>query len=223
MSEIQGNRAGAAKRRVIKDPEDHKKPPLRISHIVYGREKRDKRVYYLVDPKGEGTEKKIAEQVVLLRWRKRAFPNHTFSGSRLSPGVWRTLPSVLGSDPTKWLQASEDEIQSQTDVRRESMRKAHQTLPAANVLLALFVHCGVQRLEKIIKRHNDPARVENFGTPDLFLYATENKSGKVAIARFVEVKKPEEDLSTDQKEEITFLQSLGLHARVLRLIEREAA
>jgi hypothetical protein len=223
MSEIQGDRTGAAKKRVIKDPEDHKKPPLRISHIVYGREKRDSRVYYLVDPKGEGTEKKIAEQVVLLRWRRRAFPGFTFSGSRLNSGVWRVLPRILGDDPTKWLRASEDEIQIQTDVCRESMRKTHQTLPAANVLKAIFEHCGGKRLSEIIKRHNDPARVENFGTPDLFLYAIENKSGKVAIARFVEVKKPEEALSTDQKEEIAFLQSLGLHARVLRLIERETA
>jgi len=43
------------------------------------------------------------------------------------------------------------------------------------------------------------------------------------IARFVEVKKPEEELSQDQKEEIAFLQSLELHARVLRLIEREVS
>jgi hypothetical protein len=76
-------------------------------------------------------------------------------------------------------------------------------------------------LKAIVARHTDPARVENFGTPDLFLYATENKTGKVSIARFVEVKKPEEQLSDDQKGEINFLQSLGLHARVLRLIERE--
>jgi hypothetical protein len=101
------------------------------------------------------------------------------------------------------------------------MREAHSTLPAANVLKALFEHCGVKRLRAIVARHTDPARVENFGTPDLFLYATDNKTGKVSIARFVEVKKPEERLSDDQKEEINFLQSLGLHARVLRLIERD--
>jgi hypothetical protein len=40
------------------------------------------------------------------------------------------------------------------------------------------------------------------------------------IARFVEVKKPEEAVSGDQHEEIGFLRSLCLHARILRLVER---
>ena len=212
---------GPPKRRVIKDPEDQKKPPLRISHIVYGREKRGNRVYYLVDPKGGGTEKKIAEQVVLHRWRRRVFAGFTFSGGRLNSSVWRVLPSVLGEDLANWPKLSEAEMQRQIDYCRESMREAHSTLPAANVLKALFEHCGVKRLRAIVARHTDPDRVENFGTPDLFLYATDNITGKVSIARFVEVKKPEEQLSDDQKEEINFLQSMGLHARVLRLIERE--
>ena len=223
MGNIQGGPKDAAKKRVITDSEDQRKPPLRISHIVYGREKRANRVYYLVDPKGEGTEKKIAEQVVLHRWRRRVFSGFTFSGARLNSGVWRVLPRVLGDDPVKWLQASEDEIQKQIDARRELMRETHETLPAANVLRALFEHVGRKRLTQILARHNDPFRAEKFGTPDLFLYATDNRSGKVAIARFVEVKKPEEELSQDQKEEIAFLQSLGLHARVLRLIEREVS
>lgn len=68
-----------AKRRVINDPEDQTKSPLRIRHIVYGRGKRD----YLGDPKGGGTEKKIAEQVVLYRWRRRVFSGLTFSGGGL--------------------------------------------------------------------------------------------------------------------------------------------
>jgi len=37
----------------------------------------------------------------------------------------------------------------------------------------------------------------------------------------VEVKKPEEAVSGDQLAEIEFLNKLGLHARVLRLIERK--
>jgi hypothetical protein len=39
------------------------------------------------------------------------------------------------------------------------------------------------------------------------------------VARFVEVKRPDEEVSEDQHEEIEFLQSLGLHARVFRLQE----
>jgi hypothetical protein len=221
MGKTPGDESRPAKKRVIKDPEDQKKPPLRISHIVYGREHRGNRVYYLVDSKSEGTKKKIPEKVVLHRWRKRVFDGFTFSGDRLNPGLWRVLPNVLGDDPARWPKLSEAEIQNQIDACRESMREAHSTLPAASVLKALFEHCGVKRLKAVVARHTDPARVENFGTPDLFLYATDNKTGKVSIARFVEVKKPEEQLSDDQKEEINFLQSLGLHAPVLRLIERE--
>ena len=36
----------------------------------------------------------------------------------------------------------------------------------------------------------------------------------------MEVKKPEEPLSQDQREEIAFLKSIGLQARILRLMER---
>ena len=54
----------------LKDPEYQRLPSLRISHIVYGRELRGNRVYYLVDPKGGGTNKKVAESVVLYRWRR---------------------------------------------------------------------------------------------------------------------------------------------------------
>jgi hypothetical protein len=42
------------------------------------------------------------------------------------------------------------------------------------------------------------------------------------MARFVEVKKPEEPVSDDQVEELAFMIGLGLNARVLRLQERRA-
>jgi hypothetical protein len=84
----------------------------------------------------------------------------------------------------------------------------------------LFEVFGALRLEQLIERHNDPVRQDRFGTPDLFLDAIEDSTGKAAIARFVEVKKPEGPLKRDQTEEIAFLQELGLHARVLRLDER---
>ena len=221
MSKIQASPRCSAKKRVIKDPEDQKKPSLRISHIVYGREKRGHKVVYLVHPRGEGTEKQIAEKVVLYRWRKRISPGFTFSGARLPPVVWRVLPKVLGGGLSAWSELSVEEIRRQVDGLRKSMREKYERLPAAEVLWALIHHCGEKRIAEILARHNDPSRVENYGTPDLFLYATNNKSGRVAIARFVEVKKPEESLSQDQKEEIAFLQSVGLHARVLRLIERD--
>ncbi len=193
---------------------------MRISHIVYGRELRGNRVFYLVDPKGGGTDKKVAESVVLHRWRRRVFVGFTFSGSRLGPNIWRTLPTVFGDNPQQWQRLSIQDIEDAMETRRGDLRAGFATLPGANVLHALFEVCGAARLKQLIVRHNDPARQDRFGTPDLFLYATENSAGKAAIARFVEVKKPEEPLKPDQSEEIAFLQGLGLHARVLRLDER---
>jgi hypothetical protein len=63
---------------------------------VFGRELRGTRVFYLVDPKGQGTVKKVAESVVLHRWRRRQFEGYVFGGCRLNPRVWRALPDVLG-------------------------------------------------------------------------------------------------------------------------------
>jgi hypothetical protein len=200
---------------------DHgKKPSLRISHIVYGRELRGNRVVYLLDPKGKGTEKGIAEQVVLHRWRRREFPGYKFSGARLSPNLWRALPLVLGTDAFRWVELTPDEIREQTDRRRDELRRSHLTVPSENVTWSLFQVCGGDRLARIVGRHNAPERSERFGTPDLFLYATCDETGQPMIARFVEVKKPEEAVSGDQHEEIGFLRSLCLHARILRLVER---
>lgn len=84
----------------------------------------------------------------------------------------------------------------------------------------LFKVCGVSRRKQLIARYYIPAKQDRFNTFHLFLYATENGSGKPAIARFVEGEKPLEPLKLGQTEEIAFLKGLGLHARVLRLDER---
>jgi hypothetical protein len=81
--------------------------------------------------------------------------------------------------------------------------------------------CGPHRVEKILKKHLSPEHAGLSGVPDLFLYAEEGTSSHPTIARFVEVKKPEEPASRVQLEEIDFLNKLGLNARVLRLIERD--
>jgi hypothetical protein len=209
-----------SKKSRLNDPDHQRLPSLRISHIVYGRELRGNRVFYLVDPKGSGTDKKVAESVVLHRWRRRVFAGFTFSGSRLDPNIWRTLPTVFGDTPKQWQRLSIQDIEVAIEAHRVNLRAGFATLPGANVLHALFEVCGASRLKQLIVRHNDPTRQDRFGTPDLFLYATDNSTGKAAIARFVEVKKPEEPLKPDQSEEIAFLQGLGLHARVLRLDER---
>ena len=205
---------------LMKDTDREKKPTLRISHIVYGRERRGNRVVYHLDPKGEGTEKAIAEQVVLHRWRRRVFPGHTFSGARLSPNLWRALPLVLSADTSLWGSLTPEKIRELADRKRGELRRSRLSVPSENVTWALVQVCGGDRLRMILERHNDPDRLEKFGTPDLFLYATCDETKQPKIARFVEVKKPGEAVSGDQHEEIEFLQSLGLHARILRLVER---
>ena len=210
--------------RHIADPITDRKPSLRISHIVYGRESRVTngvtRVYYYSDPNGLESKKMIPEEIVLHRWRRRAFQGFTFSGVRLSPHLWRGVQTVFGSDSKYTVALSEEQISLALEKVQANLKANFVRLPPAKVLNALFKVVGANKLALILKRHNDPERAKKFGTPDLFLFATENKTGHPSIARFVEVKKPEEPLSRDQREEIAFLQSLDLHARVLRLTER---
>ena len=205
----------------MKDLDHERKPSLRISHIVYGRESRGRRVVYLLDPKVEGERKEIAEKVVLTRWRQRKFSGYAFSGDRLSPNLWRALSLVFGDDVFQWTKHSPAELQIIVEMKREELRRRKLSVPSANVLWALLQVCGPERLSKLIARHNNYIVVAQYGVPDLFLYAINNETGLPSIARFVEVKKPEERVSTDQRNEIAFLQALGLHARVLRLVERE--
>lgn len=193
---------------------------LRISHIVRGRERRGNRVVYFCDPAGVETRKSVAEAVVLYRWRRRRLEGYAFKGARLSPNLWKAVAAVFPAEPTAWWDTSEKQIASQIRQAREEQVAHPGSLPDAGVLRALFVTLGPDGLQAIIRRHTLPERAGRFGTPDLFLFAEEVVSGRPLIARFVEVKKPEEAVSADQKEEIEFLQSLGLSARLLRLIER---
>jgi hypothetical protein len=45
--------------------------------------------------------------------------------------------------------------------------------------------------------------------PDLFLYASHLQTGKPSIARFVEVKRPGEKVTKDQRNEIELLNFMG--------------
>ena len=208
--------------RPLKDLASEKMPSLRISHIVYGRQKIDSRVVYLVDEKGNGEGRKIAEQVVLHRWRRRKFEGFSFSGARLSPNLWRVLPLALGDQVENWHKLSIEQIRERVAGNQQILKDKFTKLPSENVLHALLNICGPQRVQQLIDRHTAPDQTEPHGVPDLFLYAVHLRSGAYSIARFVEVKKPEEQVKKNQHKEIAFLQSLGLHARVLRLVERSA-
>jgi hypothetical protein len=200
--------------------ESDSKPSLRISHIVYGRQHEKGRVKYLVDPDGAGLERAIPEEVVLRRWRRRRFPGFTFSGERLSSTIWRALPELFQSAPEKWAILSILNLKEIRESGAARLREKHYVLPSAETMSALFSICGSIRLRALVNRHANADRVGRSGVPDLFLFACD-RNGKPVISRFVEVKKSEEPVSSDQLDEIRFLQNLGLHARVLRLIERD--
>jgi len=194
---------------------------LHISTIVYGRENTDGRVTYLLDPKGQGTEREIPEGVVLRRWRARKVAGYRFGGDRLPPSTFRALPFVLGEDVAAWAGLSEPAIAERQVAATERLKADHLNMPAANAILAIIAHCGVGRLQQLVERHANPDRWASPGVPDLFLYAWEVETRRV-IGRFVEVKRPKKDerLSRSQVAELAFLRGLGLKARELRLIER---
>ncbi len=199
-------------------PPAEAKPALRISHIVYGREASGHRVTYLVDPQGRGTARAVPETVVLRRWRQRQFPGHRFSGERLSSTLWRAVAQGLDRDARALCALSLDDLSAAVERARPGLGVLR--LPAPATLHALFAVCGPQRLQALLDRHLSPQHAGLSGVPDLFVYALDERTGRPAIARFVEVKKPEEPASRVQLDEIAFLNGLGLHARVLRLRER---
>ena len=199
--------------------ETEPKPALRISHIVHGRQLVGNRVYYRVDPKGIKDLMAVPETVVLRRWRARHFPGYSFSGTRLSSTLWRAVGLALGADAKYLCRLTPAIISEIVDQQRTVLRAHHFALPAPDALHALFTVFGPDRLQAVLNRHLAPERGNLSGIPDLFLFATPTGSKKPGIARFVEVKKPEEAVSNAQLAEIDFLNSLGLHARVLRLME----
>jgi hypothetical protein len=202
------------------DTEINKAPALRISHVVRGRINDGARVQYLVDPEGKGDERDIPEDVVLRRWRRRTMDGHTFHGCRLGPNTWRAIGYAFGSEAERICSLSVEQIAVGRQDLSLDNDSHHFRLPEASTVACLFQALGPGQLEKILRRHLSPERVERFGTPDLFLFARKRQEAKVSFFRLVEVKKPGEHISRDQHEEIAFLRSIGVPARVLRLIER---
>lgn len=193
---------------------------LRISTIVYGRQTAGTRVRYLVDSSAAGEKTAVPETVVLTRWRQRKRDGYVFSGARLSPNVWRAVALAFGTDAKLICKADSVELEAVIASMKHALLAQHYALPSVQTLQALLDTIGPNRLQKILNRHTSPDHGDRYGTPDLFLFSTEVSSGRIADANFVEVKKPKEPVSNDQRQEIAFLLSLGLRARVLRLIER---
>jgi hypothetical protein len=193
-------------------------PALRIPHVVRGRAHVGTRVHYLVDAKGEKPDHAAPERVVLKRWRKRRKAGVTFTGTRLSPTVWRALHLVLDTPSLRDSRVTPERLEARLEEVRKRLKEEHLTAPACPHLAALVALCGPERLQALIDRHQADLTRPPQGVPDLFLYAR-GPGSRLHTARFVEVKKPEEPVSAAQGAEIEFLRSLRLPARVLRLMD----
>lgn len=202
------------------DTEINKAPALRTSHIVRGRVNDGGRVRYLIDPDGIGEDRAIPEDVALIRWRKREMPHHTFHGCRLGPNLWRGVDQALGRNAETICGLETQAIATAREQLNAGRQQHHLYLPETSAIKDLFAFLGPIRLQSILDRHLDERRADKFGTPDLFLFARNSSTQKPSFYRLVEVKKPREHISRDQHEEIAFLRSIGVPARLLRLIER---
>lgn len=200
-----------------------REPRLGISRRAVGRERSGNRVLYCVEPDGTGSRKAVAESVLLQRWRHRDSQTHIYSGSRLAPYAWSAVSKAFPAPISTWFESTEAVIRDRILAFRNENPVEARSMPNPSILKALLEVCGSDRLKAILARHTDSSRHDRFGTPDLFLYSRNRRSERIASAQFIEVKKPEEAVSDDQREEIEFLQSLGLRAGVVRLIEPKSA
>ena len=202
------------------NPELNNSPALRISNVVYGRERReDGRVTYLIN--GNSDEARaIPEEIVLKRWRSRKHANKSFKGFRLSPNFWRAIGLAFGKNAEKIKALKIQEIEANFSKYKKDLKEQKYKIQSASNIIEVFKSLEIHQLQAILDRHLDHGRMDKYGTPDLFLYISNKNTHAVSKAYFVEVKRPKEQLSYDQKHEINFLRSIGIKSRVLRLIER---
>jgi VRR-NUC domain len=165
------------------------------------------------------------EAVVLRRWRERSNETEaikigvTFDACRLPPGTW----SLLNACASAGLNLK---IRVPADVLRMSLveaRLAHPTwrCPQHEKFARMIEHLRTRGvLSSILERDRI---TESPGLPDLYLWRA--RSGTIEAGQFIEVKRRnrrtgyKEPTSRSQRDELTFLRSLGLKARVVYLEE----
>ena len=111
------------------------------------------------------------------------------------------------------------EQRSLDEKHQELIRANNFKAQSASNIIEIFKSLETHQLQLILDRHLDPDRMDKYGTPDLFLYTSHKTTHSISRACFVEIKRPNETLSNDQKNEINFLRSIGLKSRVFRLVE----
>ncbi|MGE5359808.1 MAG: VRR-NUC domain-containing protein [Bacteroidales bacterium] len=189
-----------------------------IDLVVRGRCGRGNKVLY---PTAATTKKDgqnevqwlIPESTVLYRWRQRRNRRGaTRHGFRLPPGTWKTVLACH----LDWQTASVEQVKQ----ARAAFRAKNPTVDSpgpANLCTLVRYLLGRGVLDKILDHHR--ADRKSPGIPDLFLFRL-SKTKRLHDAKFVEVKKPDEQVLPSQHKEIEFLQSIGLQAGIVRLDEQ---
>ena len=172
------------------NPELNNSPALRISNVVYGRERReDGRVTYLIN--GNSDEARaIPEEIVLKRWRSRKQANKSFKGFRLSPNFWRAIGLALGANALKIKSLKIQEIEANFSKYKKDLKEKKYKIQSAKNIIEVFKSLKTEQLQSILDRHLDPNRIDKYGTPDLFLYVSHITNYSISMACFIEVKNP---------------------------------
>ena len=161
----------------------------------------------------------IPEEIILGRWRrKKTRPGTVFKGMRLPPGTWRAVIACLEEDGGVEGISAPTVRRALTKLRDKPREPGlrYPSVESLRVLVEYLIRKGV--CDPVVLRHWLQVDPESPGIPDLFLYSVD-AGGRVASARFVEVKRPDERLLMSQVAELTFLRGLGLRAGVVRLVE----
>lgn len=186
--------------------------PLEVSNRV----NRNGRVYYLLSGLADEPEMVIPEQIVLKRWRKLSSSRHTFHGCRLSPTMWRQL-GAIDFEAADWRMRVQAALTN--DPAKQSIDSTRSKLPSFSSLEALHSILGGERLGRINRFSQAMLERNRFGTPDLFLWITSKNLKRYTFGAFVEVKKPQEPVSLDQKTVLSMMRRLNVNAQVIRLRE----
>ena len=197
-------------------------PKLPISYRVKGRRTRpDKRVEYLVDPRGiDKLKYAIPEEIVLKRWRRRQALNYDYGGARLSPNIWRSIKEALGEDANSINELSISDIDQKYASAKIRLDALNYKMVCGENIRKLVFGLGIKKFQRLLDRHNREDRKDIYGTPDLILWTLTPRRRKISEVKFVEVKKPNEPLSQDQKDEINFLREiLNVSTILVRLKE----
>lgn len=117
----------------------------------------------------------------------------------MSSTLWRAVAKAFGAKAKALCKLTLDQIAATAEKSRELLSAdGYLKLASPQTLHALFAVCGPERLQSILDKHMSDEHKGRSGIPDLFLYATSHITALPTIARFVEVKKPEEAVSPVQ-------------------------